>query len=162
MIGDEKYSDAVFLIGLCKETAVRIPVATCFLKIESEPFAAMFSENWIEKEILIKETDESVMYSLLRWMYCHELVYESGKLDALLRLAHQYEVHSLFSFVKRHALTADHMSLWSIASFAHAFSQPNMQSGLMGLPDVKQECIQEIKGSPEEHIECGDFLHASC
>lgn len=159
MIGDEECSDVIFLVGPCKETAARIPVSTCFLKLESKPFAVMFSSKWTEKEYHIKDTDKSVMFSLLRWIYCHELVFESGKLDSLLRLAHKYQVQSLFSFVHRHGWKSDH--LWSVASFAHAFSQDDVESGLEGLQELRQECVKHILFNPMIHFESEDLLYAS-
>lgn len=154
MIGNEECSDAVFLIGDRRETAKRIPVITGFLSRESSTFDDIFCTSLICTEISFPDMDESAMYSLLRWIYCRELVFEPGKLDALLRLAHQFRVISLLVFVDKHAVTSDHM--WAIASFARAYDQQGIDySGL------KQKCLQCIISHPEKHFGSEDIVNAS-
>ena len=98
LVGNELFSDATFLVGPDEKTAERIPVHTIFLKMASDSFAAMFSGKFKKEEsIRIPDHSPSAVYSMMRWIYCEELVFEAGKLTDVLRIARLYLVDSLIS-----------------------------------------------------------------
>lgn len=151
LLGNELFSDAVFAVGPDRETAERIPVHTCLLKMASDNFATMFSVNWKQKDVIhITDTDASAMYSLLRWIYCDELVFEDGKLVDVLQLAQQRFVYSLLTFVTQNVDKIDRNSIWSVLSFA------NQQ----GDRELYDKCLSLITAEPVVHFASDDFLHS--
>jgi hypothetical protein len=152
LIGSEDFSDAVFLVGPEKETAEKIPVHSFLLRLASEVFDTMFSENWKKDEpIHIPDCDSDTMYSLLRWIYCIELIVVEGKLIDLLRQAHKYMISPLLKFVTENFTKVDKKITWSMLSFALEFSQP----------ELAEKCVNLIKGEVIDYLQAEDFLTAS-
>lgn len=100
LVGNQQDSDFVFLVGQNDASAVRIPVHSLLLRLASDTFSAMFSGKWKEEKVIrIKDCDPSAMFSVIRWIYCNELVYEKGKLPDVIAIANKYFVKSLIDFV---------------------------------------------------------------
>jgi hypothetical protein len=150
VLGCHNYSDAVFRVGPVDATAVSIPVHSFPLRLASETFAAMFSSKWKKDEpIRITDCDESTMYSLLRWIYCDELLCEAGRLMDVLHLANKYLVNDLFDFVAKHlSADADASGIWPITTFA-------IKHGYTSLTD---KCLSIIHANDGKALESPDSL----
>lgn len=94
----------------------RVPAHTFILRIASPVFDTMFSKTWRRNEdIVIKDVKISPFMSLLRWIYCSEIVFEDGNLLDVLRVASKYMVNSLVA-VAGPASGDDY--IWSLLSHA--------------------------------------------
>ena len=139
LLGNEKLSDAVLFVGPEDETAVMIPVHSFILKTASSAFEAMFSGFWKKEDVIrINDCDASVMYTLLRFVYCDELVFEKDKLYDVLRIADKYLVDSLFDVVGQNCGSeAAKPFLWTIMSFAADFHNGSLI----------EKCMSVIRGT---------------
>ena len=152
LVGNELFSDAAFLVGPDEKTAERIPVHTIFLKMASDSFAAMFSGKFKKEEsIRIPDHSPSAVYSLLRWVYCEELVFEAGKLTDVLRIARLYFVDSLINFVTNLFVRGDQTFVWSFLSFAVIFKEVKLIN----------KCLDRITIRAKESFASNDFLYAT-
>lgn len=109
MFMNEALSDAILVVG---RAGTRIPVHSLFLQSCSEVMGAMFNVNWKTNDpIPIKEYGASPIVSLLRWIYCSELVFESEHLLDLMRAAHMFMIHPLIQHVvdNFHSFTESHV-----------------------------------------------------
>ena len=152
LLGNELFSDAAFLVGPNKKTAKKIPVHTFMLRMASDAFVAMFSGNWKDEPVHIPDYDASTVFSLLRWIYCEELVFEAENLIDVLRIAHKYLVESLISFVIVNFANVETKFLWSILSFSIEIEPPK---------ELAHKCANLIIANPIEHFASDDFLQAS-
>lgn len=140
LLGSDHLSDAKFLVGPEKETATVIPVHSFLLRLASEPFDAMFSGNWIKEDgIHIPDTDADTMYSLLRWIYCQQLVIRSGRLTDVLMLANKYAVTSLIRLFKEHDMDC---YVWQVLNYALR----------VGDDDLIELCEEEITADPYQYF----------
>ena len=91
----EDYCDAHFKIN-----RQIIPVHSALLRIQSPVFSEMFSDKWKKDEpIEIKGFEADDMRSVLRWIYCRELVIRNESLQFVLFLADKYGLQSLVDYV---------------------------------------------------------------
>lgn len=111
----------------------------------------MLSEDWKKDEpIEIEDFGSSPFLSLLRWIYCKELVFKEGCLLDVMRLASKYLVYSLTNAVKD--LSVAHLyHIWSIVSHAMEFGDKRQQ----------QKCWYIIASKTKTLIREPDFLNAT-
>lgn len=152
LLFSERLSDVKFLVGPDDDTAVSIPVHTFMLRMADNSLANMFNGDWKdEKVIRIKDCDATTMYSLLRFIYCDEIVFEAGKLYDVLRIADKYLVDSLFEVVGQNCGSeAAKPFLWTIMSFAADFHNGSLI----------EKCMSVIRGTGS-FIRSEDSLQAS-
>jgi hypothetical protein len=111
--------EAVFVVGPEDETPLRIPVHPFLLKLVSEPFTSMFSGNWMqESDIRISDCDASAMYSVIRWIYCGELVVRKGKFPGVLYIANKYLITPLLDFINGNHDEFIESEPWKMLTFA--------------------------------------------
>ena len=69
-----------------------IPVHTQVIGPASPPLAAMFGPNWRKDEgpVRLRDYEATVVLSVLRWVYCDELVFLEKDWVQLFQFAHQY------------------------------------------------------------------------
>jgi hypothetical protein len=152
----EELSDVVFSVGPEDETAVLIPAHSFILKSAGTVFESMFSGKWKEQDVIrVKDYDVTTVYSLLRWIYAQELVFEEGKLYDLLRIADMFLMDSLFEAVTK-ACTAVEMEVtckftWTVLSFAIEFKKK----------DLIETCLKAIRWTCAEYLKLPDSLTAS-
>lgn len=152
LFNNELNSDAVLLVGREEATAVRIPVHTFLLRNASSIFDAMFSTKWKrDEDIEINDCDAMTMLSLLRWIYCQELVFVDGQLLPVLQVANKYIVTSLITFVTQKFEEVDESLVWSVMTYAERFKN----SQLEGL------CLQFITKNAHSCFGSDDFLQAA-
>lgn len=93
------------------------------------------------------------MDSLLRWIYCDELVFEEGKLAAFLRLADKYMVNNLIRFVSRSCHKDRKAFVWSFLSMAMEFGDKYKQ-------DI-DSCTAVLMSRTRMQLEDPDSIFAS-
>ena len=150
MLFNEKLSDVTFIVGATKETAKKIPAHTLKLSEASDVFRTMFSENWKNEEpIQVVDFEAPTFCSLLRWIYCDELIFPPDMLVDVVKIAQKYMVHSLI------ALVSDHFNekyVWSIHQMAIELE----------MADLVQKSLDLIDSDQATHLSSPDFLFASC
>jgi hypothetical protein len=153
LLASKQGSDAVFSVGLDEKTAIPIPVHSFVLRQASKKFASMFDGSMKkEDKIRVKDFEPSAVHSLLRWMYCDELVFEAGNLYAVLQIAEFFLVHSLIIKVtKRVATIPCRPFIWTILSFAADHL----------LHPLADECLKVIRPKCRWLLKQSDFLQAS-
>ena len=152
MLFNEKLSDVTFIVGATEETQKKIFAHTLLLTQASDVFATMFSESWKKDEpIQVIDFEAPTFCSLLRWIYCDELIFP-GMLADVVKIAHKYMVHSLTSFVTSNFSKVDKKYVWSFHSMAIELE----------MKDFVEKCLSIIKSNPATHMASADFLNASC
>ena len=150
MLFSERLSDVTFSVGATERTAKKIPAHANLLAGASDVFETMFSENWKKDEpIRIIDFEAPTLCSLLRWIYCDQLIFPPGMLVDVAKIAQKYMVHSLISFV------TDNFSekyVWSIHTMAIELE----------MPGLVQKSLNVIDSNQEIHMESADFLNAAC
>lgn len=137
-------SDAVFLVD-----GKRIPVHTLLLRSASCVFDRMFSDNWRnDEDVRISDFKASPFLSLLRWIYCKQIVFERGCLLDLLRLSSKYMVHSLLNVIGE---VIEVRFIWSIVSHAIEYEDAVRQDA----------CWQVIACNTKSLVNRSDFMNAT-
>ena len=149
MLFNARLSDVTFIVGATKQKKKKIAAHTFLLSEASEVFEAMFSDNWKKDEpIHVIDCEAPTFCSLLRWIYCDELIFPPGMLADVTRIAQKYMVHSLISFVTDNA----EKYVWSLHAMAIDLE----------MPDLVQKSLNLIKSKQATHMASADFLNASC
>lgn len=118
LFNNQLMSDAVFVVE-----GKNVPVHSFLLRIVSPVLNVMFSQAWKQDEpIVIKDFQYPPFLSLIRWIYCEEVVVSDGQLLDVLRLASKYMVYSL---IKSVTLESAKEHIWSLA--AHAAEQEDAE-----------------------------------
>lgn len=152
LLGNESFSDAVFIIERDGKDTVTICVHKPLLCAGSRYFAAMFSKTWLTSDpIRLEEGDANSMWSILRWIYCQELVFVAGGLPDVLKAANYYEVVSLISFIGSSFEKVDHKFVWTFYSIA-------LQ---MYMNVIAEKSLAIIYSNPQLNLDLEDFLSAS-
>ena len=152
MLFNEKLSDVTFIVGATEETQKKIFAHTLLLTQASDVFETMFSESWKKDEpIRVIDFEAPTFCSLLRWIYCDELVFP-GMLVDVVEIAHKYMVHSLISFVSTNFSNVDTKYIWSFHTMAIELE----------MPDLIKKSFDIIKSDQVTHMASADFLNASC
>ena len=150
MLFNERLSDVTFSVGAIKKSAKKIPAHTFLLAEASEVFEAMFADNWKRNEpIRIIDFEAPTFCSLLRWIYCDELIFPPDMLADVMKIAQKYFVYSLIS------LLSDNFNeeyVWSIHTMANELE----------MTDLIQKSFNIIKSYQATHLSSADFLNASC
>ena len=134
LFNNDLLSDAVFLVD-----GRRIPVHSLFLRSASCVFDAMFSHNWKrDEDIEITDFSASPFLSLLRWIYCSELVFEEDCLLDVMRLASKYLVNSLLKSVSVHL---NQKFIWSIVAHAMEYGDKERQAACWKLIASKTQTL---------------------
>ena len=125
LINNRWLSDASLLVGF-EDKVKLIPVHTQLLRPASEPFDKMFGEDWKRNApVRIPDFDATVVYSMLRWIYCDEVVYLDADLLSLLRLASVYFLKPLVKLLtEKVCLTLE--TVWSMLSFSMEFGNEDL------------------------------------
>ena len=153
MLLTERFSDVTFLVGANEKTAKKIPAHTFLLAQASDVFEAMFSGNWKKDELIqVIDFEAPTFCSLLRWIYCEELIFPPGMLGDVMKIAKKYMVHSLISFVTTNFSNVDTKYVWSFHTMAIELE----------MPDLVQKCLSLFKSNQATHLSSADFLNASC
>ena len=153
MLFSERFSDITFYVGAFKETAKTIPAHTFLLTQASEVFEAMFSGNWKKDELIpVIDFEAPTFCSLLRWIYCDELVFPPGMLVDVMKIAQKYMVHSLTSFVADNFNNVDKKYVWSLHTTAIELE----------MADLTEKSLNLIKSDQATLLASADFLNASC
>ena len=95
---NEEKSDFMFVVE-----GQPIPAVKAFLSVKSRVFSAMFSKNFKEskdKEKVIEDTTYEAFKTLIRFLYCDDLVLKDDNdfelIVELYRLSKYYDVYKLF------------------------------------------------------------------
>ena len=153
LLFSERLSDVIFVVGASKKKRKRIPAHTLKLAEASDVFQTMFSHNWKnDKPIRVIDFEAPTFCSLLRWIYCDELIFPPDMLVDVVRIAQKYMVHSLISFVADNFENMDKMYVWSIHTTAIE----------LDLSDLAQNSLKLIDSDQVTHLASADFLNASC
>ena len=149
MLFNERLSDVIFSVGATEATAKKIPAHSFLLSEASEVFETMFSENWKKNEpIRIIDFEAPTFCSLLRWIYCDELIFQPGMLTDVMRIAQKYMVHSLISLLSDNFGNTEY--IWSIHTMAIELE----------MTDVERKSFHRI--TDVQPLDSADFLNASC
>ena len=107
--------------------------------------------RWMNRSEVI-DFEAPTFCSLLRWIYCDELIFPPGMLVDVVKIAQKYMVHSLISFVTDNFENVDTTYVWSIHTTAIELE--------MG--DLAQKSLNLINSDQATHLASADFLNASC
>ena len=152
MLFNERLSDVFFSVGAA-ETAKKIPAHTFLLSQASDVFQTMFSENWKnDKPVQVVDFEAPTFCTLLRWIYCEELIFPPGMLVDVMKIAHKYMVHSLISLVTTTFSKVDKKYVWSFHTMAIELE----------MADLTEKSFNRIKSDQATHLAYADFLNASC
>lgn len=117
----------------------------------------MFSDTWksADDPIEIRDMDASPVISLLRWIYCSELVFESDRLLDLLHVAHMNMVTPVIQHV-----------MDNFGEFAKDYIWPMFEFAILhDNRDLGKKCIQlmehKSKAETGKAIMQPEFLHLS-
>ena len=146
---NERNSDVTFSVG-ATETA--IPAHTFPLTHASVVFETLFSENQMNEPIRVSDFEAPTFCSLLRWIYCGELIFPPGMLVDVVRIAQKYAVHSLITFVTDNFEKVDKKYVMSIHTMAIELK----------MVDLAQKSLNITMSNQATLLESADFLNASC
>lgn len=141
-------SDAAFLVQ-----GERIPVHTFLLRSASCVFDRMFSAEWRKGEdVVIDDFRASPFLSLIRWIYCKEIIFEKGCLLDMMRLASKYMVQSLIKAVKAEE---NRRFVWSIVAHAMEYEDVVRTTTCWDLitSDVRAIHYEDFLNSPPVVVE---------
>ena len=152
MLFSERLSD-VFSVGATKKTAKKIPAHTFPLSQASDVFQTMFSENWMnDKPIQVVDFEAPTFGSLLRWIYCDELIFLPDMLVDVMKIAQKYMVHSLISFVTDNFNNVNKRYVWS-------FHTTTVE---LEMVDLAEKSLNLIKSNQATYLASADFPNTSC
>lgn len=153
LVGSESRSDAVFMVGPVDGVKVDIPVHSFLLRKASQMFDSMFSGTSRQEDVIpITDCSASVMFSVIRWVYCCELVIEDGKFQELQVAASKFMIDSLLAFIAADHSNAITTNPWSVLTFAIAADNI----------ELKDKCTALITSDMQDHLSVEkDFMIAS-
>lgn len=148
----KKRSDVVFHVGPDPKTAKVIHAHSLFLEAQSAVFETMFSGNWrTGKPIAIVDCEAPEFCSLIRWIYCNELIFPPGKLNDVIKLAHKYMVTALIDFIVRNIEKVEKKYILLCHSLAVALE----------LADLSAKCLTIIDSKLYSLLQNDDFVDVS-
>lgn len=115
------FSDAVMEVGYDDDATEFIPVHSSYLSPASKVFAQKFSDEWKGGKVRIRDCAASSMKTLLRWIYCFELVFLRDDFAEVLKITSTYSVTPLIDFViQNFPAFAEDGFVWILFDFATA------------------------------------------
>lgn len=152
LLFSENHSDVVFKVGPNVAAAATVRAHSQFLVAQSSVFATMFSDNWRNGQpIEIVDCEAPEFRSLLRFIYCNELVFPTKKLNDVIKLAHKYMIFSLINFVTANMGIVDKKyALW-----CHSLAIQ------LELVDMREKCLQLLTSDLPFNLTSEDFVEAS-
>ena len=98
---NEEVCDVVFIVD-----GQRIPALKTVLSLKSEVFRDIFSNEFNDKEVVIKDTTYEAFKVLIRFLICHQLVLKGDKdlqlIEDVCKLSQTYKIARLMDEIGKH------------------------------------------------------------
>jgi hypothetical protein len=139
LLGNKMMRDACFRVGPEDATAVTIPVHQILIHYDGGDLSLLLSKKRGKKVIRFKDCDDATMWSILRWIYCRELVFEHGRLIDVVKFARKYKVTGLISLLNKHLNLVESHLFWTIERSELAASLEDMTREYMAIAKADEE-----------------------
>jgi hypothetical protein len=144
-------SDVTFVLGKPDQPKIRVPGHSLIVGLASSVFEQLFENEWKELREIVIDVEASPFMSILRFIYCDEIVIEVEFVLAILLLCQKFQLNNLVDVLVKHGefFVRDH--IWDVLKWAHDNSKN----------DVWSTCVHILDKNAEELLTSDDFSDVS-